>query len=95
MSTIRPLATIAILAGLGIFLAHQINQSPIDEGDQLTANWGEAAPFDASAVEPPPAIAPPAPPADDELVVEPSVVFSTSEPQAHAETEAIAPSKTK
>lgn len=62
MSTIRPLATIAILAGLGIFLAHQINQSPIDEGDQLTANWGEAAPFDASAVEPPPAIAPPAPP---------------------------------
>ncbi|TWT85973.1 LysM domain protein [Posidoniimonas polymericola] len=61
MSTIRPLATIAILAGLGIFLAHQINQSPTDEGDELTANWGDAPEYNPSAVEPPPALAPPAP----------------------------------
>ncbi|TWT29241.1 LysM domain protein [Posidoniimonas corsicana] len=60
MSTIRPLATIAILGCLGIFLAHQINQSPVED-DALTANWEEAPSYDPSAVEPPPAIDTPAP----------------------------------
>jgi hypothetical protein len=45
MSTIRPLATIAVLAVLGLFLAWQINQpGPV----ALQENWGELAPIDGA-----------------------------------------------
>lgn len=62
MSTIRPLATIAILAALGVFLAQQIKEPK--EGD-LVANAGanpEHYPAPAAAVAPPfdPTAAPPA-----------------------------------
>lgn len=42
MSTIRPLATIAILAALGIFLAQQINKQPIASTASLSGGWDEA-----------------------------------------------------
>jgi LysM repeat protein len=46
MSTIRPLATIAVLAVLGLFLAWQINQpGPV----ALQEGWGELAPIEGAA----------------------------------------------
>lgn len=51
MNTIRPLATIAILAGLGVFLAHQINDPADKQGEELTANWGEAPAYTAPPAE--------------------------------------------
>lgn len=51
MSAIRPLATIAILAVLGVFLAMQINKGPKPLASNTSGDWGtgETAPaFDAS-----------------------------------------------
>ncbi|MEM6328841.1 MAG: LysM peptidoglycan-binding domain-containing protein [Planctomycetota bacterium] len=47
MSTIRPLATVAILASLGIFLAMKINQGPIATTAELTGELSEAPAFSA------------------------------------------------
>lgn len=47
MSTIRPLATIAILAALGIFLAKQINKQPIASTASLSGGWDEAPAYGA------------------------------------------------
>lgn len=49
MSTIRPLATVAILAALGIFLAMKIQQQPIASTAQLTGEWDDAPAFAGGA----------------------------------------------
>jgi len=51
MSNIRPLATVAILAALGYFLATRINEGPIASTASLTGadEWSEAPAYDSSA----------------------------------------------
>ncbi|TWT90885.1 LysM domain protein [Pseudobythopirellula maris] len=57
MSTIRPLATLAVLAALGVFLAIQINDSPAtlatDESDSWGQSAGKTAASDAPSFEAP------------------------------------------
>ncbi len=50
MSTIRPLATIAVLAALGVFLAYEINQGP---AVALNDEWSTGTPALEIADEPP------------------------------------------
>ncbi len=52
MSTIRPLATIAVLAALGIFLALKINeQGPVALDDGSLGTWDEAPAIDPAPLE--------------------------------------------
>ena len=53
MSTIRPLATVAILAALGVFLAVRIQQRPMVSTAELTGEWDEAPSFGAEGAATP------------------------------------------
>ncbi len=83
MSTIRPLATIAILAGLGVFLAQQIN-SPQGQSE-LAANWESPAP-DAPA-------APPFSPTGGTATPDWPMTPPTATPPAHSVTPPVGPAQ--
>lgn len=91
MSTIRPLATIAILAGLGVFLAQQINKPGEDAGQLTAGSWGEAPSFEtpgAATATPPASAAVATPPLEAPPFAAPPV---TAQAAATAETASLPP----
>ncbi|MEN1681996.1 MAG: LysM peptidoglycan-binding domain-containing protein [Planctomycetota bacterium] len=53
MSAIRPLATLAILAVLGVFLALKINKEPLAPTASADGEWGEGAAYESAGGEAP------------------------------------------